>query len=112
MTRSECLTRFILSREYNPDAKSINYNSDLWHEERICPSGFALSIQGEVLLNSICDTDGFAWNTMAGSCNKCKFCGGESIKPVTLSFNEDDANITGFFRYNSEKPVMKSEALN
>lgn len=108
MNRGECLTRFILSRWYNPDCKSINYNSDWRHEDEICPSGFSLNIQGEdCLLNSICDADGFAWNTMEGACNKCKFRSGESIKPVTLSFNEDDADITAFFCYKSEKPVTK-----
>lgn len=97
MNRVECLTRFILTRRYNSDARCIIYNSDWKHEEEICPSALSVSIEGEDLLNAICEADNIVWNAMVSRCNNCKFRSGESVKPVESLLEErDDTDITGF----------------
>lgn len=112
MTRKECLAKFILAREYNPDCECVNYNSDWKHEVEICPSGLSIcglhiSANGEDdLLNHICEIDASVWNGMESRCNNCKFRDGESIKKMESPLDtNDDVDVSCFLVYRTVDPA-------
>lgn len=86
--RLQCLTGFILSRWYNPDAECVNYNSDAFKSDAVCKNRYVLTLIGDDVFTHICSADQFAWNIMSELCSKCACRSGPQIPRRECSLQE------------------------